>query len=418
MFRSTRGNSTKGFISACAMAIALAGGAAVATGAAPATVQAQDYSDAFIDAYQPVADVVNAEGGDVASVVPQLDTIVSLAQNADEKYAAGNLILIAGNKTGEQPMQRRGLEIMLESGKVPVENVAQFQWFVGNIAFNEGDYMASRAALSAAVASGWNQDDPVGLIAETYWQSDDAVGGLAYLQEQIPGVLAAGGQVDSNWILRGLVTAYDAENFDASVDATAMLVKANPVQQSWLNGLQVVNALGEFEGDVRIDLLRLMRLTDTMTQSQEFIRYIAAADPRVYSNEISGVLARGLADGHFETDDPYYQEVKSTVDRAMAGDRAEAPSLVSEAEADANGESAMIAGNVLMTLEDWSGAEAMFAMAAEKGGVDTNLATLRTGMMQVHQGKVAEAQQTLAGVTGERAAIARLWSTYAEVNGG
>ena len=90
--------------------------------------------------------------------------------------------------------------------------------------------------------------------------------------------------------------------------------------------------------------------------------------------------------------------------------------MVAEAESDPTGESAMLAGDVLMSLNDWAGAEAMYAMAAEKGGVDvdTNLALLRTGMMQARQGKGAEAVATLGRVTGPRELPAKFWAAYAE----
>lgn len=414
--RTARRNPAKSFASALAMAFALAGGAAVSTSVVPVAAAAQDYTKEFVQAYQPVADVVNAEDGDVASIIPQLDTLEALAQTADDRDALGGLMVTAGGKASSIETQRRGLEMRLAAGKLPPEAVPQYYWYLGNFALRMEDYNAARDALNAARAAGWTDDDPVGLIAETYYQQDDATGGVNFIENEVNSAVAAGAVPPANWMLRGLVTAYNTDNVDAATKAGLMLVEHQPSQTHWLNALQVANALADVDESVQLDILRLMRVTDTLTDDSEYVRYIRAADPRIMSNEIGGLLADALREGLFEANDPYVQDVRSTLDSRMAGDRAEAPSMVAEAEADASGESAMLAGDVLLSLSDWAGAEAMYAMAAEKGGaeVDINLALLRTGMMQARQGKGAEAVATLSQVTGPRELPAKFWAAYAK----
>lgn len=412
-FRPARRNTAKNFASALALAIGLAGGSVVATAVAPAAVTAQDYSRDFVEAYQPVAEVVNAEGGDIASVAGQFDALEALAETADDKFALGNLILSAGNKTSTQAWQRRGLEIQLASGKVPAETIPQFQWFVGNIAFNMQDYAEAREAMLAARAAGWSENDPVGLIAETYYQQDDIAGGVRFIEVEVDRARSAGQQVPAQWLLRGLVAAYDMDMLDEAVRMGLLLVELHPSETHWMNALQVVNALAEVDESVQLDILRLMRTTNSLTQGQEYIRYIAAADARIMSNELNGLVADALREGHFEADDPYYIDLRSTIDGRMSGDREEAPSMVAEARADTTGESAMLAGDVLLSLSDWAGAEEMYLMGAEKGGVDTNLALLRAGMMQARQGKGDAAVATLAQVTGPRELPAKFWAAYA-----
>jgi hypothetical protein len=60
----------------------------------------------------------------------------------------------------------------------------------------------------------------------------------------------------------------------------------------------------------------------------------------------------------------------------------------------------------------------MARLAQTKGGLkDSGEATMLLGMAQVMQGKNAEAQTTLAGVSGAeaRTRAAKLWSLYAQV---
>jgi hypothetical protein len=409
--------TVKRHISKLAMALALVGGAITANGGFSAPVMAQDYSKEFVDLYQPVANVVNAVDGDVRSVSGQFPAVIAAAQTADDKFAVGNLILIAGNKTTNPAWQRQGLELQIASGKVPQANLGQFNWFIGNLAFQMADFPAARAALQAAVDNGWTQDDPTGLIAESYFSEQNDQAGVAYILRQAAAREAAGGEVPEQWLLRGLQAAYNRNMLAEATDLSVLLVTHYNTKQNWINGLQVVHAVGEFDDQARLDLLRLFRVADAMTDRREFIRYIEAADPRIMSNEVSGVLAEGLAAGHFETTEPYYLEVKEIADGRMASDRQEAPDLVAEARTDADGNAAMDAGDVLYSIRDFAGAEEMYALAIAKGGVDTNVALTRLGISQARQGKSAEAQASFSQVSGARVPVARMWGAYAATQG-
>lgn len=412
-YRPTRRKPVKSLASAFALALSLAGGAAISTAAFAPAVAAQEYSKDFIAAYQPVADVVNAPDGDVAAVRSQFPTIVSLIKSPDERFAAGNLILAAGNKLEEPALQRQGLELQLESGKVDPSAVGQYQWFVGNLAFQMEDYAAAREALQAAVNAGYNDDgDPTGLMLETYFAEGNAQAGVNRVIEAANQRVQQGGEVPQQWLLRGLQAAYDNEMTDAANELSLLLVENHPSERNWTNALQVVGALNDFEPQPQLDLLRLMRHTDVMSNRAEYARYIENADPRIMANEVEDVLEEGLAAGQFEPDDSYYVEVKSIVDSRVAQDREDAPGLVAEAEAGEDAESAMIAADVLYSLDNFAEAERLYRMAAERGA-DRDTALTRVGMAQVMQGKYAEAQETLAQVSGQRETIAELWAAYA-----
>ena len=412
MLRTTRLRFTSGL----ALAVALAGGTVMTSAlVAPAAV-AQDYTDAFVELYQPVAAIVNAEGGDVNSVTGQFPAIVAAAVTPDDKFAVGNLILIAGNKLSRPALQRQGLELQLASGKVAPENIGMFNWFVGNLAVQGGDFLPARAALQAAAAAGYTQGDTTALIAETYYEVEGAAAGVAYVLQSAQARLAAGGEVPENWLLRGLRASYGDNLTNEANALSLLLVTQHTSRQNWLNALQVANSLNDYDDQARLDLLRLMRLTETMTAQAEFIAYIEAADPRIMSNEVVDVLAAAEAANLFVTgeDRQYYADVLETVNSRMAGDRADAPSLVRDARTAGTGADALLAGNLLYSLDDFAGAEEMFALAVTKGGSDTQTALTRQGIAQVRQGNHAAAVATLAQVTGPREAVAKFWSAYAQ----
>ena len=417
-FRLARRNPASGLASAFAMAISLAGGAAVITGAVATSASAQEVSKAFREAYVPVQEVVNAPDGNIASVESQFPALVALAQNPTEKFAIGNALLIAGNKLNNAKYQRQGLELQLASGQVPAENIGQYQWFVGNLAFTQNDYAAARTALKAAMDAGYTADDPLGLLVETYYAQDDAQGGIDYVLNVAKQRQAAGTAIAETHLLRALQTAYDSGLQDKAMDVSQMLLDSYASETNWRNSLQVLYALAEFDEQAELDLLRLMRATNSMSQRNEYSAYIANADPRVMANEVEGVLNEAVAAGVFTTSDPFYVDVKSVVDGRKDKDRAEVAGVKSEANSDSTGESALIAGDLLYSLDDFAGAEEYYAMANAKGGVDGDRALTRVGIAQVRQGKYAEAQQTFSQVSGQRAPVAKMWAIYADKQAG
>lgn len=406
-----------GAASSLAMVAALASGAAVTTALleSPAAAQSKPrYSRGFIAAYQPVAEIVNAEGGDYAAARAQLDAVHAAIENDDDRNAAGRLTLQLGSRLNDPALQRRGLEMVLASGKATPEEAAQFQFYIGNLAYGAGDWAAARTALEAAIAGGHTEGDPEALIAESYLSEGQVQQGLNYLSGVIEQRLSAGQPVPENWVLRGLRAAYEA-NLPAEAETfAALLVRQDPSAVNWQRSLQVINAMNSLERQVHLDLLRLMLETDAITTRRELIDYIEAADVRVMSNEVQRVLQRGIEMQQFTPSDEYYSEIKRIADERAPVDRREAPSLAAEARSAATGTAAQAAGDVFLSLEDYAQAEQMFALALEKGGVDRDRNLTRLGIAQVKQGKAAEAKANFEQVSGARAPVTRMWALYAD----
>lgn len=406
--------------SAVALALSLAGGSLVVTAmtSAPALAQRQqkpNNSKAFAQAYQPVAEVVNAEGGDLAAAKAQLPGVIAAIETPDDRFSAGNLVLLVGNKLKDQALQRQGLELMVQSGRADPAQLGQYQYFIGSLAFEAQDWAAARTALQAALAAGYTQDNIEGLIVEAYFKEGQNQQGLDYLKGLIAKQQAAGQTVPDAWLLRGLQVAYQSQLGEAANDWSAMLVAHNPTSENWLKALQVVEQINAIDDpQVRLDLLRLMALTDSLSQRGEYVRYIEAADPRIMANEVAKVLDAGMRAGVFTSGDEYYIDVKRVVDQRAAADRADAPKLAGEARSAANGRAAQNAGDVYLSLGSYAEAEQMYALALEKGGVDRDQMLTRLGIAQVYQGKYAEARTSFGQVSGARAPVARMWTAYVE----
>ena len=384
---------------------------------ASAQEQRPDYSRDFVAVYQPVADIANSEAGDFASARGQLEQVYAVVANDDDRHAAGSLTLVLGNKLNDPVLQRRGLELMLQCGKVAPEQVGQFRFLVGNLAAMAKDWAAARTALQAAIDAGYTQDNPHGLIAESYFSDGQPAQGLDYLMGVIQQRRAAGQDVPENWILRGLQIAYNSRLNEQATDYSALLVAASPTQKSWTQALEVIAAMNPFEPQMRLDLLRLMMATDTLSERNDYVNYIDTADVRVMSNEVLRVLDLGVRQGVFTTSDSYYAETKRIADERAPADRRDAPGLAEEARAEARGTAAQSAGDVFFSLADYAQAEAMYALALEKGGIDRDRNLTRLGIAQALQGKNADATACFEQVGGARAPLARMWTAYVDSKG-
>lgn len=405
----------RGMASAFAFVASLTGVAVVGTGLTATAAAAQgkqgQNSRGFGTAYQPVADIANAEDGDIAAAKAQLPTVIAAIENDTDRFAAGNLVLIVGTKSSDSALQRQGLELMLESGQTPPEQVGQFHFFVGNLALAANDFAPARAALEAAQAAGYTEDNIEGLIAETYFQENNAAQGLAYLKGAIDQRIAAGQPIDNQWLLRGLKMAYESNDAAAATEWSTLLVTASPSEENWLNAIQVVGAVNNFDTQTELDLLRLMLATNTLKERRDFVSYIEAADPRIMANEVARVLAAGTQAGIFTESDEYYVDVKRVVDQRAPEDQAESAALAQEASSSTSGNAAQSAGDVFYSLADYAQAEAMYKMAVEKGA-DRERNLTRLGIAQAQQGKNADARATFEQVSGPRAPVAQLWTAY------
>jgi hypothetical protein len=425
---TTRAKGRAGIGSTLAMALALAGGAAVGTVAltSPALAQRQQrqqqqqqtLSRNFQPVYQLVADATNTTG-DLAAARAQVPALIAAIGSEYDRFFAGNILLQLGLKSSDTALQSQGLQLMLASGQGSATDNALFHYLLGEVAFNARDYAKARTEAEASIAGGFagnfaERQDPWGLILDAYLAESQFDPAEDFLKRTIAQRRAAGLEVREIWLLKPLARAYELQLAEPAAEWAALLVETNPNQQNWVRSLQVVAALAS-DNQARLDALRLMALTDSLSQRGEFENYVAVLDPRVLASEAGRVLASGVAKGVLSTSDPFYAENKRVIDTRAGQEAGLAADYAAEAASASSGRTAFNAGDVYLSLGEYAKAEAMFALALQKGGgIDRDQVLTRLGIAQVHQGKNAEAKATFGQVSGQRAGLARLWGAYAD----
>jgi tetratricopeptide (TPR) repeat protein len=252
------------------------------------------------------------------------------------------------------------------------------------------------------------------LIAETYFKNNEPAEGLRYLSGLIDQRRAAGSQVPEAWLKRGQAIAFEAKLADQANAYSQMLLAEHASQDNWRRALAVVTLLNPMDEQGQLDLLRLMRATDTLEQRQQYAEYVETASRSGLPNEALAVLEHGLAKGIYTSSDDYYTEAKGLAEAKANEDVADTASLAGEARAAATGVTASGTGDLFFSLGEYAQAAEMYQVALEKGSRDRQLTLTRLGMSQVLAGQVGEGKATLGQVAGDRAAIARIWMAYAD----
>lgn len=404
---------------AIALAVATAVGlGAVATPAYAAKKKEEtktakaDYSKPFVAAYQPLATALKAEG-DLTPLKAQVDGLVAAASTADDKMAAGQFVYQVGEKTGDMALQRRGLDLMLDSGRFTGQDYAKNLFAAASLAYNAKDWATAQRRGQQAIDAGYTGDAEL-MLAETYFAQNQVPQGLTSLDTAIAKKVAANQPVPEAWLKRGLAQAYQADLQPQAYKYSGMYAQYYPSTNSWGDAIAIQRNMGRYEGADLLDIMRLGQRTKSLRAERDYLDYIDAADARRLPGETQRIIEEGLAAGKLRANSTLVMEAKSTASGRVKTDMADLPKIERDARAaSATAATVAVAGDIFLSYQQPAKAEEFYKIALSKPGVDTARVLTRLGIAQADQGKKAEAAATFAKVQGARQAIAQLWAIYA-----
>ncbi len=425
--------------SSLALAIALAtGSAVVATAVFPAEASAQrsrdrdrdrdrnaeaaesdggGYGDAFRAAYVPLDEALKAEGANVAALRPQIVALIPLLVTNDEKIAGGGLIFNAGVNISDRELQLAGMEQMIASGKVPAELLGRYN-FIGYQLANESDAAKARGYLLGAIENNFSTEGVSTqnlqlAMAESFFASNELAAGFEYLQGAMAERKAQGLAVDQLWYRRALTVAYENQIVPTVYDIAAMWLSDYSSPENWRDTVNVTRNLNTFADGEILDLFRLSRRVNALTDASEYDYYVDAADPRRLPKEVKDVITEGMASGVITNDNLFITEALEIANGRIASDRADLPSLERDAmSGGAELRTVMAAGNAFLNYGEYSKAATFFQRALGMPGVSSGEALTRLGIAQVEMDDYDAARTTFGQVQGNRAPIAKLWIAY------
>jgi len=351
-----------------------------------------------------------------ATLAPEkalLDAATAVATTPDDKFMAGNMALQFGGLAQDNVAQWHGLQAMVDSGKANPAELPKYQFFIGQFAYDAKDYTAARTAFQTAIDGGYTNNDVGVLLAESYISDKQPQVGLEKLQSAIATQNATGTPAPENWYRRGLGVAYKEKLLDKAAAFSNGLVQAYPSQDNWAGAISVLRITAKYELQDRLDLMRLMERTHSFSESSDYAEFIQAADPRRLPAEVLTVIDEGLKAGKLDATDLFVTDARTNAQARVKEDKPTLPGLEKSAlAANATGVSAAATADALLSYGEPAKAEALYALALQRGGVDVQRVQTRIGIAQFDQGKFADAKASFDKVTGIRVPLAQLWSVY------
>jgi len=415
-------------LSRAALAVALAtgtAGAAAMLASAPAVAkaakeEAPKVSPGFAKVAGPLQTALAAaqkakpDAAGIAAIKQQVDAALAAATTPDDKFFGGQFALNVSQLDNDKDMQGKGLQAMIDSGKLAGADLGKYQFFLGSIKMDAKDYAGAQAAFSAAMGNGYTGNDVGVLLAEAYFGQQNNAAGFDALTKVFEAKKAAGALAPAQWYARGISIAYRAKQYDQAFRFGTGLVEAYPTKDNWGDAISIARLAGKYQAQETLDLMRLMGRTGSFRDTSDYSEYLQAADARRSPGEVLKVLEAGVAAGKLNASDVFVTENKTQANARLAADKAGLPALERDARAPAaTGVTVVAAADAFLSYDDNAKAADLYKIALTKPGIDADRAMTRLGIAQVGLGQYADAQATFAKVGGVRKSIAQLWSIYA-----
>lgn len=424
MNRQARSNvrAFRGMTLSLAMALAAAGGLAMTIPSGDANAMqrskkgkeekapAMELSNEFRTGYGEVAKLI--EASDFPAAQARIDQLAAASTTPDEKFLSGNLYLQLGGKTKDTALQRKGLKLALESGKTPAADIGRFNYFAGSFAYEAKDYAEARQYFKAAVDSGYTENQIGALYAESYFQDDMAQQGLAALNQAIEAEKAAGRTVPENWYRRAAAVALSKKLPSETSEWFRKLVVAYPSATNWRDALIVFRDSASYEAQANLDVMRLMREADVLTDLPMYKEYVENAGAGRLPGEVIAVIDEGRARNVIPAADAYLDEQYSMAKDRVSGDRSSLPDAERDGMKASTGTTALATADAYLGYDQNEKAAMLYKAAIEKGGIDKDRALTRLGIAETRLGNYDAAKQAFSQVTGVRKPLADYWTLW------
>jgi hypothetical protein len=337
-----------------------------------------------------------------------------------DRLLAGQWGMMIGQVLGDMKLYQHALQNVVDSGVAPPEDAANYQFKLGELAYQNGDYAAAVKALTPLIAANYADDSVAEIVAVSYANLGQTDQAFAALKSAVDSRKAAGGTVPNSWFTRANNIAFHAK-LTAKGNEWALLTAANnPSPENLLIAVQLLRYYNAYDAPESLDLSRLLLASgalaaNTKGTQEEYHEYLAAADPRRYPGELLEVIKTGTANGALDGSATSVSEVRAIASKLVVGDRASLPAFEHDAHAPgATLKTVVGAADAALSYGEGAKAVELYQIALTKPGVDANLENSRLGIAQVQAGDYAGAVASFAKVEGPRKPLSGLWSIYAQ----
>ena len=414
------------FRSTPATAMAALLGCALMTTAAPAAAKEKpkkeetkkggmSASKPFSPAVKKMMDATAAK--DAAALQAALTEGQSTATTPEDKYLLANYQLQLGILNKDQTLQAQGLDTMIDSGLTPSESVGVYNFFSGNFAYGAKNYAKAIQRLEAAKAAGSTEASLSAMLMDSYINAGQVDQGWAIAKAAIEADRAAGKRPSEELFVRPAQAFQKAKRTNDMLEALTMRVQDYPAPATWRNLLYIMLQQAGADKDMNLDVLRLMRATDSMTDRPEYAEYSALAIEAGYPGEVVAVVKQGQAKGVIPKSDTHFSGILSSQEPRAATDAAAVTADAGKPATLNNPKAARATGDALVGNGQAAQAIPLYEAALKASGGSDPLVLYRLGVAQALAGQNDAALASFAKVQGPRQRLAQLWTIHVKTKG-
>jgi tetratricopeptide (TPR) repeat protein len=364
------------------------------------------------DALKPITELQKAVNANDAAAIPAaLAAAQAAAKTPDDRYVIARLQLTAALNANDEAGMAAAIDGIANSGfTVAPANLAGLYVGIGSKFYSSKQFDRAAAAFERAQSLDPSNSQATLNLAEARFSQGRKADALALFQRVIQTRKAAGQKAEEALYKRAVSIAYD-QHSPVTIDLAQQWISAYPSAESWRNGLALYQNLVKPDVETALDLLRLMRATNSLSAAADYSLYATAAAEQLNYNEAQAVIDEGLAAKRIDPSSPLFRDIiggLSKKPKATEADLAEASKTAQ------SGMALLRIGDRYYGMGQYAKAVELYRQAAGKSGVDPNLASMHLGMALARSGDKAGATAAFNAVSGELAGIAKYWLIYVQ----
>ena len=370
-------------------------------------------SAAFGRVYAPVDTAIKASNWTAADAA--LPAVAPAASTPFEHFLAAQLDYQIAAGTQNAARQATAINAMIDSNGAPAEMAPRLALASAQLSYQARNYAV--AAQRAAQAIQLGNTDPAAPIIQldALFRAGQADQGLVLANQMIAAAEAAGRPAPEDVYS---IAARGLQSANRNADLVQLLAKRATAYPTAFNqrvaGIVYLQMTPNLPRPVQISVMRALlagnafsgAAQDSRAALLEHVRNLA--DSGLPNESLTAIRAAQSA-GVVTTGDAAFNEVAQLQQTKLAADRAGLPASERSAIANPEARFAVRIGDAYLGYNEYAKAEALFAAALGKTGVDADQTNLDLGIARFHQGNMAGAQEAFGRVHGAYDFAARLW---------
>lgn len=338
-----------------------------------------------------------------------------VARSPDALYALALYQLDIGRQRNDSALRAEALDTLIASDLSPREKLAGYLGERGSMAYELKDFNTAKTLWTRLLEIRPGDPDVLAGLAGIYQAENDPARAADLLERAAAARKAEGARSSEILYRQRLSIANQGKLVSAGTAAAHSLVEDYPSARNWRDALVVYRQLAAPTGVAEIELMRLMRVTGTLSRADEYQRMAQLLRQAGLAAEAKAVLDEGLSRGLLRSGESPTREIIAEVDRAVLQEKA--PLRGMDGNGAGSAAQALKSADALVGANRYPEAVALYRRALADSGADASEVNVRLGKALLLAGQKEQAEAAFRSAAkparpGVYADLARFWLAW------